>query len=109
MSTKTIETNTPVKFIDQIEYSANGHTTVEIGKTHHGEALLLAADKDVVIPEHAVNAMAIVTVLEGDVDFYVGEAVHRMAPGDSIVLTPHTKHSLKAVTAFKIYLAKINA
>lgn len=104
-----IEHNTPVRLADQVEHRHQAEEFVKIARTNHGEADLLALDKDVVIPEHQVNAVAIATVLEGKVEFSVGEARHEMAAGDAIILNPHQKHSVRALESSKIYLVRINA
>lgn len=105
---KQVERNTPLKLSDQVDFKMDGVVFETIGKSKHGEAVLVAVDKDQVIAEHSVNALAIAHILEGEMVFTVDGVAHPMKEGDSIILEPNAKHSLKAVTPFKMALAKIN-
>lgn len=105
---KQIERNTPLKLADQIEFKMAGVEFKTIGKSKHGEAVLVAVDKDQVIAEHSVDALAVAHILTGEMVFTVEGKEHRMKEGDSIILEPNAKHSLRAVTPFKMALAKIN-
>lgn len=85
------------------------HTVI---RNEHGEILLVAFDKDVVIPTHHVNCDVLVQVLEGEMIFTIkGEPDKelRMRAGDFVRMEPNTEHSLRGLSPVKITVTKINA
>lgn len=105
---KDIQRDNPVRFADQVEFS-DAPVFKKIVETKHGDALLVALKAGQVIAEHEVDAMALATVVEGEVNFVVEGSNHDMKMLDSMVMAPHTKHSVEAVSDAKIYLVRINA
>ena len=47
------------------------------------------------------------TLLEGEMDFSVGQRTERMKAGDVIYLAPGARHALKAVTACRMQLVLV--
>ena len=60
------------------------------------------------LTEHASPRAVVVTLLEGEMDFSIGERTERMGAGDVIYLAPNDRHALTAVTACRMQLVMVN-
>ena len=61
-------------------------------------------DAGQVLTEHSSPRAVIVTLLEGEMDFSIGERTERMGAGDVIYLAPGDRHALTAVTPCRMQL-----
>ncbi|WP_128773809.1 cupin domain-containing protein [Actinomyces oricola] len=64
-------------------------------------------DAGQLLTEHASTKAVVVTLLEGEMDFSVGQRTERMKAGDVIYLAPGARHALKAVTACRMQLVLV--
>lgn len=60
------------------------------------------------LTEHASPKAVVVTLLEGEMDFSIGERKERMQAGDVIYLAPGDRHALTAVTACRMQLVMVD-
>ena len=58
--------------------------------------------------EHASPRAVVVTLLEGEMDFSIGERVERMSAGDVIYLAPGDRHALTAVSPCRMQLVMVD-
>ena len=65
-------------------------------------------DADQVLTEHSSPRAVIVTLLEGEMDFSIGERTERMGAGDVIYLAPGDRHALTAVTPCRMQLVMVD-
>lgn len=70
--------------------------------TDAARIMYIAFDEGTEWPTHPAPGHALVRVIEGEIDFTLGDEVHRMKIGDAIVLAPPSPHSVYAVTQAKI-------
>lgn len=68
--------------------------------------LLLAAGERV--PDHSSPKALVITLLEGSLDFTVGERTERLAPGDVVYVAPSQVHDLAAVDPSRLQLVLVN-
>ena len=61
-----------------------------------------------VLTEHSSPRAVIVTLLEGEMDFSIGERTERMGAGDVIYLAPGDRHALTAVTPCRMQLVMVD-
>ena len=64
-------------------------------------------DAGQMLTEHASTKAVVVTLLEGEMDFSIGERSERMKAGDVIYLAPGDRHALTAVTACRMQLVMV--
>lgn len=64
-------------------------------------------DAGQLLTEHASTKAVVVTLLEGEMDFSVGQRTERMEAGDVIYLAPGERHALKAITACRMQLVLV--
>ena len=65
-------------------------------------------DTGQVLTEHSSPRAVIVTLLEGEMDFSIGERTERMGAGDVIYLAPGDRHALTAVTSCRMQLVMVD-
>ena len=65
-------------------------------------------DAGQVLTEHSSPRAVIVTLLEGEMDFSIGERTERMGAGDVIYLAPGDRHALTAVTPCRMQLVMVD-
>ena len=65
-------------------------------------------DAGQVLTEHSSPRAVIVTLLEGEMDFSIGERTERMEVGDVIYLAPGDRHALTAVTPCRMQLVMVD-
>lgn len=64
-------------------------------------------DAGQLLTEHASPKAVVVTLLEGEMDFSIGERTERLAVGDVVYLAPGARHALTAVTACRMQLVMV--
>ena len=65
-------------------------------------------DAGQVLTEHSSPRAVIVTLLEGEMDFSIGERTERMGAGDVIYLASGDRHALTAVTPCRMQLVMVD-
>ena len=65
-------------------------------------------DAGQVLTEHSSPRAVVVTLLEGEMDFSIGERTERMTAGDVIYLAPGDRHALTAVTECRMQLVMVD-
>ena len=65
-------------------------------------------DAGQVLTEHSSPRAVIVPLLEGEMDFSIGERTERMGAGDVIYLAPGDRHALTAVTPCRMQLVMVD-
>ena len=66
--------------------------------------VIFTFDAGQLLTEHASPRAVVVTLLEGEMDFSIGERKERLGAGDVIYLAPGDRHALTAVTACRMQL-----
>ena len=72
-----------------------------------GTITIFSFDEDEGLSEHAAPYDALVTVLDGEAEIWVGGKTFQAKAGESIVLPANVPHALSAVTRFKMMLTMI--
>jgi quercetin dioxygenase-like cupin family protein len=72
------------------------------------KVIVFAMDKDQSISDHQAPFVAMVQVLDGVLDFSVGEQTYRLAANDLLVMPSNARHSLTALepTRFLLTMAR---
>ncbi|VEG27059.1 cupin domain-containing protein [Actinomyces howellii] len=69
--------------------------------------VLFTFDAGQALTEHASPKAVVVTLLEGEMDFSVGERTERLVAGDVVYLAPGERHALTAATACRMQLVMV--
>ena len=70
--------------------------------------VIFTFDAGQMLTEHASTKAVVVTLLEGEMDFSIGERNERMKAGDVIYLAPNDRHALTAVTPCRMELVMVD-
>ena len=70
--------------------------------------VVFSFDAGQVLTEHSSSRAVVVTLLEGEMDFSIGERTERMGAGDVIYLAPGDRHALTAVTPCRMQLVMVD-
>lgn len=72
-----------------------------------GTITIFSFDEDEGLSEHAAPYDALVTILDGEAEIWVGGETFQVKTGESIILPANVPHALSAVTRFKMMLTMI--
>ena len=92
----------------QVDYSASKIAHTLLLNNDSGEVNLIAMTKDQAMQPHAAPADVMVTVVEGELEFTIGEVPQILRAGDYVTLSAGTFHSTRAVTDTKFLLVRLN-
>ena len=70
--------------------------------------VIFTFDTGQLLTEHTSPRAVIVTLLEGEMDFSIGERTERMSAGDVIYLAPGERHALTAVSPCRMQLVMVD-
>lgn len=94
-------------FVSQIEYADGAIVSKNVLKRAAGNISLFAFDKGESLSTHTAPFDALVQVLDGNAHITVGENLHIMQAGESIIMPAGIPHSVEAVEKFKMLLTMI--
>lgn len=72
-----------------------------------GSITIFSFDEDEGLSEHTAPYDAVVTILEGECEVWVGGVTHHMTAGQTIIFPANVPHALSAMTRFKMMLTMI--
>ena len=72
-----------------------------------GSITIFSFDKDEGLSEHTAPYDAVVTILDGECEVWVGGTTHQMTAGQTIIFPANVPHALSAITRFKMMLTMI--
>lgn len=92
---------------DALNYQKGKVEFDTIMSSHNGSVVLVALDKESHLDSHPAPEDVLIYIIEGEADFHIGEDVERLSPGDSLLLTKGTLHSVKPLRDTKVMIVKI--
>lgn len=72
-----------------------------------GNITIFSFDEGEGLSEHTAPFDAVVTILEGECEVWVGGETHLMKEGETIIFPANVPHALSAITRFKMMLTMI--
>lgn len=72
-----------------------------------GTITIFSFDKDEGLSEHTAPYNALVNMLDGEAEIWIGGQTFQVKEGESIILPANVPHALSAVTRFKMMLTMI--
>lgn len=72
-----------------------------------GTITIFSFDKDEGLSEHTAPYDAVVTMLDGEAEIWIGGKTFQVKEGESIILPANVPHALSALTRFKMTLTMI--
>jgi quercetin dioxygenase-like cupin family protein len=90
-----------------VGYQEGAIVSREVVSQPTGTVTAFAFDKGEQLSEHTAPFDAMVIDLDGQGDITIGGAVHRIGPGEMIIMPAGVPHAVRAVTRFKMLLVMI--
>jgi quercetin dioxygenase-like cupin family protein len=90
-----------------VNYQDGAVVSREIVGQPTGTVTAFAFDAGEQLSEHTAPFDAMVIDLDGHGDITIGGAVHRIGPGEMIIMPAGVPHAVRAVTRFKMLLVMI--
>ena len=92
---------------DMVGYADGGVVSKQVLKNDAGNITLFSFDEGQGLSEHTAPFDALVQNLEGEVEIVLAGQPLRLKRGESGIMPAGMKHSLRAVTRFKMLLTMI--
>jgi quercetin dioxygenase-like cupin family protein len=90
-----------------VSYQDGAIVSREVVSQPTGTVTAFAFDEGEQLSEHTAPFDAMVIDIDGEADIAIGGQVHRVKPGEMIIMPAAVPHALKAVTRFKMLLVMI--
>ncbi len=90
-----------------VAYQSDSIVSKILLKSAGGSVTLFAFDEGQELSEHTTPFVALVSVIDGEVEIRISGAPHRVRAGQVIVLPANEPHALKAVSPFKMILTML--
>jgi quercetin dioxygenase-like cupin family protein len=102
-----METSKLFRLADHIVYAENSVVSKTIIKKETGTVTLFAFDKGQGLSPHVAPFDALVQVVDGECEFFIGDQKFPMLTGDCLILPAGEVHSVEAIKPFKMLLTMI--
>ena len=100
---------TPISLCDLVDYQQGSVVSNTLVKKEKGTVTMFAFDEGEGLSEHTAPFDALVQIVDGEADVSVGDATHRVGPGEVLLLPADIPHSVQARAQFKMLLTMIRA
>jgi hypothetical protein avisC_01152 len=107
-STPVTESLFQLRLNDALPISKEATTSRVVVNNDVLRTVIFTFDAGQLLTEHASPRAVVVTLLEGEMDFSIGERTERMTAGDVIYLAPGDRHALTAVTECRMQLVMVD-
>ncbi len=102
-----MESSNLFRLSEHITYAENSVVSKTIIKKETGTITLFAFDKGQGLSPHIAPFDALVQVVDGECNFFIGDRKNQMKTGDCIILPSGIVHSVESLTPFKMLLTMI--
>ncbi len=92
---------------DLVQYQEGTVASRMIVNRKSGSITLFSFDENEGLSEHTAPYDAVVTILDGECEVWVGGTTWQMKAGETIIFPANAPHALSAVTRFKMMLIMI--
>ncbi len=92
---------------DLVEYSPGKVASLTMAQKPGVNLSVLALDKGEGLATHSAPGDALACILEGEAHITIGDEMVVVRGGQSVVMPAGVPHSLKAATAFKMFLVLV--
>ena len=93
-----------VSLADETRFAPNGIVSRTLLRTAALRIVLFGFAEGQELTEHTSTQHAVIQILSGECEFYLGGKPHLAKVGDLIYMPPHLPHAVKAVTPFSMLL-----
>jgi quercetin dioxygenase-like cupin family protein len=96
-----------LNFEEMVEYSDGGIISKQVLKNQAGNITLFSFDKGQGLSEHTAPFDAVVQILDGEANVFIGGKPNSVKKGETIIMPANISHALQAAERFKMLLTMI--
>ena len=89
---------------EETKFAANGIVSRTLLRTANSRVVLFGFAEGQELSEHTSTQHAVIQILSGECELFLGGKPHLAKVGDLIYLPPHLPHAVKAITQFSMLL-----
>lgn len=104
---KNIEAGKALLLSSLVDYHENQVVSRTLAQNASLSLTVFSFDAKEQISSHSSDGDAMVTVLEGEATVGIGEELHLLHPGETIVMPAQIPHSVSAETKMKMFLTVV--
>lgn len=104
---KNLEHGKILSLADSVAYLPGQIVSKTLAQNKHHSLTLFAFDKGEEISAHESDGDAMVTALDGKGRITIGDTVHQLSAGETIIMPAKTPHAVYAEEPFKMFLVVI--
>ena len=97
------------RLVDLAEYQEGSIVSRTIIDKKTGTVTLFAFDKGQGLSEHTAPLDALVYLLDGEAEIVISRKPFRLRAGEMVIMPANDRHTLKAITRFKMILTMIRS
>lgn len=95
------------RFQELVDYAPNGIVSKQLSKTKFSNITLFAFDTGQSLTEHVSPYDALVQVIEGEIEIFLGGKPLVVGSGEALLMPADVPHALQALTRSKMLLVMI--
>jgi quercetin dioxygenase-like cupin family protein len=107
MESNEFEKSKIFSFPGSVEYAGGAVVSKTVLKKQTGNISLFAFDKGEALSEHTAPFDAMIQVVDGKGEIFIGDKSFILETGQSIIMPANIPHAVKAVERFKMVLTMI--
>ena len=101
--------NKPLTLADEVAYADDSVVSKVILQKETGNLTIFAFDKGQGLSEHTSPFDAVIEILDGTASVKVGDALHTVHAGETLIMPANIPHALDAEERFKMLLIMIRS
>jgi quercetin dioxygenase-like cupin family protein len=93
-----------ISLVSETQFAPNGIVSRTLLRATNGRVVLFGFAEGQELTEHTSTQQALIQILSGECEFFLGGKPHSMQTGDLLYLPPHLPHAVKATKQFSMLL-----
>src|ERR1051325_10634900 len=89
---------------EQTQFAANGIVSRTLLRTENMRTVLFGFAEGQELTEHTSTQHALIQILSGECEFFLGDTPHNLKAGDFLYMPPNLRHAVKATKQFSMLL-----
>jgi len=89
---------------DETKFADNGIVSRTLLRTENSRTVLFGFAEGQELTEHTSTQHALIQILSGECDFFLGDKLHALKAGDFLYMPPNLRHAVRATKQFSMLL-----
>lgn len=93
-----------ISLAEETKFAPNGIVSRTVLRTETSRVVLFGFAEGQELTEHTSTQHALIQVLSGECEFFLGDTPHQLKAGDFLYMPPNLRHAVKATKQFSMLL-----